>query len=704
MELGNYILTVFFFIVCSFAANGQNKTVDSLKRVLQSQKEDTNKVNTLNAISTVLTDSVKYNEALKYANEALGLSEKINFKSGQAKTYKIIASIYEFRGDYVTSRNNYLLGKKIYEELKDKSRVADFTNSIAVLYYREGDLAEAIKISYNTLKFYDELQDKSGAAYTYLVLGQLYYTDKNYPESLKNFQLSLKLSEELGNKMYIAYCKLGIGRIDAKNKNYTEALRKYSEVLKVFEEVNDITIAETHRCMGELFESLGTENKTTSKDNYSKAVKHYMQNLSIYQNIKDKGGIATAYYYVGKINVTLGNFETARTYLKQGLQVAEEIRSKGDLQDIYLSLSVLDSAEGNYKQAHEHYKNHILYRDSISNEETKKKLVRASMQYEFDKKEAAAKAEQNKKDEAARRTRNLQYFAIGVVLLIAVFLFIYSRQKQKAKAKIEKAYSDLKSAQQQLIQSEKMASLGELTAGIAHEIQNPLNFVNNFSDVNKELADELEQEMNKGNYTDAKAIAKDIKDNEQKINHHGKRADAIVKGMLQHSRTSSGQKEPTDINALADEYLRLAYHGMRAKDKSFNTNTKTEFDSHIGKINVVPQDIGRVILNLINNAFYAVSEKQKQNLGGYEPTVSVSTTKHNSKVEIKVKDNGNGIPQKIVDKIFQPFFTTKPTGQGTGLGLSLAYDIITKGHGGELKVETKEGEGSEFVIQLPFGN
>jgi two-component system NtrC family sensor kinase len=251
-----------------------------------------------------------------------------------------------------------------------------------------------------------------------------------------------------------------------------------------------------------------------------------------------------------------------------------------------------------------------------------------------------------------------------------------------------------------LIQSEKMASLGELTAGIAHEIQNPLNFVNNFSEVNKELLIELNEEIEKGNYDQVKTIAKDITDNEEKIRHHGKRADAIVKGMLQHSGSSSGQKEPTDINALADEYLRLAYHGLRAKDKSFNATTKTDFDNKIDKINIMSQDMGRVILNLINNAFYAVDEKKKQTDEGYEPTVTVTTIKQNGKVEIKVKDNGNGIPQKVLDKIFQPFFTTKPTGQGTGLGLSLSYDIV-KAHGGELKVETKEGEGTEFIISLP---
>ncbi|MBP7239124.1 MAG: hypothetical protein KBA14_02785 [Saprospiraceae bacterium] len=314
-----------------------------------------------------------------------------------------------------------------------------------------------------------------------------------------------------------------------------------------------------------------------------------------------------------------------------------------------------------------------------------------------------------------------------VFMLIAFLLYRNNRNRHKAnlilkiqKEELQSTLSELKSTQSQLIQSEKMASLGELTAGIAHEIQNPLNFVNNFSEVNTELIEEMKQELQTGNTEEAIAIANDIADNEQKINHHGKRADAIVKGMLQHSRTSSGVKEPTDINALADEYLRLAYHGLRAKDKSFNATMKTDFDKSIGMIDIIPQDIGRVILNLITNAFYAVSEKQKTIQtpyplkGGpdYEPSVSV-ITKHqlplsggrgsdgaNGFIEISVSDNGPGIPQHILDKIFQPFFTTKPTGQGTGLGLSLSYDIV-KAHGGELTVETKEGEGTTFMIRLP---
>ena len=247
-----------------------------------------------------------------------------------------------------------------------------------------------------------------------------------------------------------------------------------------------------------------------------------------------------------------------------------------------------------------------------------------------------------------------------------------------------------------------MASLGELTAGIAHEIQNPLNFVNNFSEVSAELVGEMEEELDKGDVSEAKAIASDVKQNLEKIRHHGKRADAIVKGMLQHSQTGSGAKELININSLADEYLRLSYHGLRAKDKNFNAELITHYDEHLPKINVIPQDMGRVMLNLFNNAFYAVNQKSKTTDAYYKPEVSVTTLTENGHVIIKVKDNGTGIPDAIKDKIMQPFFTTKPTGEGTGLGLSLTYDMVVKGHGGSIKIDTKEGEYTEFTVSLPI--
>jgi signal transduction histidine kinase len=266
---------------------------------------------------------------------------------------------------------------------------------------------------------------------------------------------------------------------------------------------------------------------------------------------------------------------------------------------------------------------------------------------------------------------------------------------------LQQSLENLKATQTQLIQSEKMASLGELTAGIAHEIQNPLNFVNNFSEVSKDLIEEMIEEVSLGNLDEAKKISKDISENLDKINHHGQRASSIVQGMLSHSRTGKRQRDLTDINLLADEYLRLAYHGLRAKDKSFNADFKAELDKSIPKINVVAQDVGRVLLNLINNAFYAVSKKAQAGIEGYRPVVSVITKLNNKTVEIRVRDNGGGIPRELQDKIFQPFFTTKPTGEGTGLGLSLSYDIIMKGHDGHLEVESEEGQGTQFTIILP---
>jgi len=303
----------------------------------------------------------------------------------------------------------------------------------------------------------------------------------------------------------------------------------------------------------------------------------------------------------------------------------------------------------------------------------------------------------------------------GIFLLISLILYRNNRSKQIAHRKLESqkteisdqrtkaedALHELKSTQNLLVQSEKMASLGELTAGIAHEIQNPLNFVNNFSELNSELIAEMNDEIDKGNIEQARTIANEIKGNEQKITHHGKRADSIVKGMLQHSRTSTGQMAPTDINELADEFLRLSYQGFRTKDMGFNATLVTHFDQQIDKINIISQDIGRVLVNFYNNAFYALAEKKKMKGEEYEPTISVTTKRMGEQLEIMIRDNGNGIPGKILDKIFQPFFTTKPTGQGTGLGLSMSYDMI-KAHGGEISVNTIEGEFTEFVIGMPL--
>jgi signal transduction histidine kinase len=328
----------------------------------------------------------------------------------------------------------------------------------------------------------------------------------------------------------------------------------------------------------------------------------------------------------------------------------------------------------------------------------------------FEEEQRKLELEQTRKEAQARIK---VYFLVAVILLVSLFGFLMFRsnkqkqkvnlQLQKQKQEIEMTLEKLTSTQSQLVQAEKMASLGELTAGIAHEIQNPLNFVNNFAELNTELIDELKKEIEPSGISSANELIEDIKANSEKITFHGKRADAIVKSMLQHSRKSSGQKELTDINALCDEYLRLSYHGLRAKDKSFNAEFDTQYDTTLAPINVVPQDIGRVILNLINNAFYAVNERQKKDKdSGYKPRVTLTTRQEGNQVVIEVADNGTGMPDQVKEKIFQPFFTTKPTGEGTGLGLSLSYDIITKGHHGIMDVESAEGLGTRFQVKLPF--
>ena len=414
--------------------------------------------------------------------------------------------------------------------------------------------------------------------------------------------------------------------------------------------------------------------------------------------VNQQPGIIAPDYYMALIRIKQNRLDEAITLLYQDIERLKSIRLD-ELRDLEL-IAKLYAQLGKYEQSTSAYALFVAKKDSLLADQDKYRAFNFEAEQQMNEKERSI-AYLESQNKIASLSRNFLIGTAALLLLLAGGIYQRFRFKKKANLALEKTLIQLKSTQAQLIQSEKLASLGELTAGIAHEIQNPLNFVNNFSEVNTELIDELREERKKEvrDFKNEDDLLNDIKENEQKINHHGKRAGDIVKGMLQHSSSASGKKEPTDINKLADEYLRLSYHGLRAKDKDFNATMKIDFDETIGNINIIPQDMGRVILNLITNAFYVVHEKSKQGIADYEPTVSVSTKKVNDKVEFKVTDNGNGIPEKILDKIFQPFFTTKPTGQGIGLGLSLSYDIV-KAHGGELKVETKEGEGSTFIIQL----
>jgi signal transduction histidine kinase/uncharacterized protein YqgQ len=474
---------------------------------------------------------------------------------------------------------------------------------------------------------------------------------------------------------------------------------------------NDPDFSETikpfmHMVLGSVYADVGNYEKakeylklsirnSTSRNTTTRSA---LQMSQIYQLTKN---IDSAYHFAGFLLDTLRKFGSANYEVDLGV-------AYGNMYRCYLAMHRQDSA---FKYAQLALK----MGDSLA-------ALRIQNLKEF---QQMSFAEQKRLEgiEAERKNKTVRWIAYGSIVfaalvgLIAVILFRNARQRKKTNAilvkqkqALEQTLGKLQSTQAQLIQSEKMASLGELTAGIAHEIQNPLNFVNNFSEVSKELVGELSEEVDKGNYDEVKAIAQDVVQNLEKINHHGKRADAIVKGMLAHSRTSSGKKEPTDLNALVEEYLRLSYHGLKAKDQTMQASYRFEPDKTLPEVNVVPQDIGRVLLNLFNNAFYAVHERSKKGEPGYSTEVVVRTARENKLVRITVQDNGSGIPEHIRGKIFQPFFTTKPTGEGTGLGLSLSYDIVTKGHGGELKVQSNPNQpgvqsqqhtGSEFTILLP---
>lgn len=454
-------------------------------------------------------------------------------------------------------------------------------------------------------------------------------------------------------------------------------------------------------------ELLWVKARMLQKQGKKEAQSVFLESIEAYMKFNDLYGASWAAFDLAESFLSFGNFENALKYAQISYDWASEVNLLNRQLLASDLLSRLYEQAGQVDKAFHYLKQYKLFKDEndrLNNAANRSELEMQTLLKKRQREVDLLETEKQLKEQENKTQRIWLLSVAGALASLLLFTFMLirnNRQKQKTNHVLEATLANLKATQAQLIQSEKMASLGELTAGIAHEIQNPLNFVNNFSELNVELVDEAEEEINKGDLEEVRFILKDLKENSQKINHHGKRADSIVKGMLQHSRTSTGQKELTDINALADEYLRLSYHGMRAKDKSFNADFVTDFDPNLPKINVIPQDIGRVLLNLINNAFQAVYEKSRNTDQTYSPKVTVSSKQINDEVEITVSDNGPGIPDDIKDKIFQPFFTTKPTGQGTGLGLSLSYDIV-KAHGGELQLETNIGSGSKFIITFPL--
>ena len=675
---------IILLIGCSSTLTAQPLLPDSLRYAFQQATADLVKFKVSRAIYTFYEETNR-DSALHYASFRYELAKKYKRRLEEAYTQGQVAYQQIYLGRFSEALTNLTEAIQIATDSKEANtwELTPFPGpgknrliSLSMLNHMYGHLKLQTG-STESLYYFKEgrrIGLEAGNDFR-ITVGDMVlatnYLSLNQPDSALIYaREGERYGKQGGVTKYLAYIWSVMGDIYRKNGSDSMALFYYHQSLQ---------------------SGKATGNFTVVAGTYEKLITYYMERKQ-----------ADSVLYYASINLPA---------IKSLGAVTSFVASEVNLGKAYQHLATAYIMKGKVDSSNKYLQLALTVKDSVTGEKLKR--LAAFQRLTLDEQVRLQNEEKERIAAGNKRRLYLLLAGIAVALIIIGLIYRNNRQKQRAyeqlqrqkeetdlqREKADAALVELKSTQSQLIQSEKMASLGELTAGIAHEIQNPLNFVNNFSEVSSELISELVDEVNKGNTAEVKAISGDIQGNLEKILHHGKRADAIVKGMLQHSRSSSGTKEPTDINELADEYLRLAYHGLRAKDHSFNATMKTNFDESIGNVSVIPQDIGRVLLNLLTNAFYAVNEKAKQGLEGYEPVVEISTKRMGSKVEVKVSDNGIGIPSPISEKIFQPFFTTKPTGQGTGLGLSLSYDIV-KAHGGEIRVATKEGEGSEFFFSL----
>ena len=668
------IYSILISAVCT-SGLAQNSTIDSLKSILINTNKPVERFDILNKLTLELTGWKGDNVDSSYCVQMLHVAQELKNDSLLAISYNWLGSyFYLNNGDNSTSLEYFFKALPFAEKENDKRRISSLYFDIALVYF---DLQNNEKAVENTRMGGKNLPDKIHPLYDFMLIqyqGNMaqYFLLKNQPDSA-------------------LYYTEGLAQTNKRmNGGPSYDFNEYTLLGSAYAQINNTAMAD---------------------ENFKKA----LELSDVVENTSTR-----VLFYISYIPFLLSNnrIDEASIQAKHLLEFGTmhknnnlKLAAAGLLRRVFVAKDQIDSAYF-YSQMEANINTQIFSHINLN----RIQALAFNEQLRIVEEKAKEADYQNQLKLYGLLT------GLGVFFIIAFILYRNNRQKHKANQILESTLSNLKATQSQLIQSEKMASLGELTAGIAHEIQNPLNFVNNFSEVSNELIDEMKEELKKGDVDEGLIIADDIKQNLQKINHHGQRASGIVKGMLEHSRTSDGKRELTDINALADEYLRLAYHGLRAKDKSFNADFKMEFDEKLPKVNVVPQDIGRVLLNLINNAFYAVDKKaarhpdpeysegegseaadNKSSKNNYQPEVVVSTRKLSNSIEINVKDNGDGIPSEIKDKIFQPFFTTKPTGSGTGLGLSLSYDIV-KAHGGELKVKSlPDGEvGSEFLIEIPI--
>jgi signal transduction histidine kinase len=642
--------------------HAQNAHIDTLRLRVKNAKDDTSKAIAL-ADLALSVSFYKPDSGLICAQQALSISQDNKFLFGQYYALDHMFPIYNNLPDYAKTLEVMTAAVKIAEKLttrRTKSMIASHT-MMSYVHREMENYKQAIAQYYKVMDLWAN-SDRPLAEATNIIMSTAYcYLKINNPDSSK-------ILMDLANSMAPEALRLGAG-INHWNGRVQELLGNYELAAQFFRR----QIA------------LYTEEK--NNDNKYFLITHYIDLANV---LYEMGGLDSGMYYA-RIAYELSEKRSFRHY---------ELNAAKLLVKIYGAKKLADSVM-KYQQAV------ITTNDTVFNQDRLRAFQGISFNEEQRQKEILLAEE--------RYANKIKIYgliaALAIFLLIAFILYRNNRQKQKAntqlhnqKIEIETTLSTLRATQQQLIQAEKMASLGELTAGIAHEIQNPLNFVNNFSELNAELLGEMETELKSGHAGQAINLAADIRQNMKKINQHGKRAEGIVSGMLQHSKSTPGEKQPVDINDLADEYLRLSLHGMIAKNNSFQCEIGRDLDKSIGKVDVIPQDLGRALLNIYNNAFYSVNEKKKKEGERFEPRVFVSSKKSDHVVEISILDNGIGIPQKNLEKVFQPFFTTKPTGQGTGLGLSLAYDIIVKEHGGKIRVTGEDGEFAQFVIELPDGN
>jgi two-component system, NtrC family, sensor kinase len=568
-----------------------------------------------------------------------------------------------------------------------------------------GDLSDALDAYFKSVDAANKAKYVEGEASAYAGIADVYGVLKRHDEAMVYYKKAIASVRLLGDSILLASFILNAGEEFRTNKVYDSALQYFADAKKIYEIKNHpVGQAYAYGNMGMVYASLSQID--LAEKNLNIAIR-LLERLEVYYPICD------FFLSMSDIYVKRQDKVAALAYALRSLELAEHQHLKEQIRDASLNVSELYQSEGNFEKSLSYFKEYVRYRDTIDNLRAIERRAVLQTNFEVSQKQA----EVNQLNRQKQLQRFFLYVSLIVLVVIGGLLIVLqrnNRQKQKAytllglekaiteeqRDQTNKALEKLQRTQAHLVQSEKLASLGQLTAGIAHEIQNPLNFVNNFSEVNTELIAELQEANKKGNASAVQAIAEEISRNEDKINHHGKRADSIVKGMLQHSRPGEREKKLTDINGLANEYFRLAYHGQRVKDKSFSSAMQTDFDPQAGEINIIPQEIGRVILNLVNNAFYAVSVKSKEAKADFIPSVTVGTKRESSQLILFVKDNGIGIPPQVKDNIFQPFFTTKGPGIGTGLGLSISYDIV-KAHGGEIRVESHEGVGTEFSVLLP---